>query len=60
MMSEHDICELLSSLLPSGRLNRSFESDAEVLDFEGRPCLFTTDEFSAEDLFRDLLEGLVV
>ena len=53
MMSEHDICELLSSLLPSGRLNRCFESDAEVLDFEGRRCLFTTDEFSAEDLFRE-------
>ena len=37
MMSEHDICELLSSLLPSGRLNRSFESDAEVLDFDAKP-----------------------
>jgi thiamine-monophosphate kinase len=53
MMSEHDICELLSSLLPSGRLNRCFESDAEILDFEGRRCLFTTDEFSAEDLFQE-------
>jgi thiamine-monophosphate kinase len=53
MMSEHDICERLSSLLPSGRLNRCFESDAEILEIGGRRCLFTTDEFSAEDLFRD-------
>jgi thiamine-monophosphate kinase len=53
MMSERSICELLSSMLPSGRLNECFESDAEVIELNGARCLFTTDEFSAEDLFRE-------
>ncbi len=53
MISEKTICELLSCLLPSGRLNRCFESDAEVIHLNGAQCLFTTDEFSAEDLFRE-------
>jgi len=30
-----------------------FSSDAEHFRFSGRECLFTTDEFSEEDLFRD-------
>jgi thiamine-monophosphate kinase len=54
MISERAICELLSSMLPSGRANDCFESDAEIISLNGKPnCLFTTDEFSAEDLFRD-------
>ena len=53
MLSEHAICELLSGLLPSGRLNECFESDAEVITWNGVRGLFTTDEFSAEDLFRE-------
>jgi thiamine-monophosphate kinase len=51
MLSEQTICELLSSMLPSGRLNRCFESDAEIIQVGGVSCLFTTDEFSDEDLF---------
>lgn len=54
MISEKAICELLSSILPSGRANECFESDAEIISLNGKPnCLFTTDEFSAEDLFRE-------
>ncbi len=54
MIREKDICELFSSMLPSGRANNCFESDAEIIHLNGQPnCLFTTDEFSAEDLFRD-------
>ena len=54
MISEKTICEVLSSMLPSGRLNKCFESDAEVISLNGKEkCLFTTDEFSAEDLFRE-------
>ena len=53
MLSEHTICEMLSAMLPSGRLNDCFESDAEVITWNGAPSLFTTDEFSAEDLFRE-------
>jgi thiamine-monophosphate kinase len=54
VISEKTICEVLSSLLPSGRLNQCFESDAEVINLNGKTnCLFTTDEFSAEDLFRE-------
>jgi thiamine-monophosphate kinase len=54
MISEKTICEVLSSMLPSGRLNRCFESDAEVISLNGKAnCLFSTDEFSAEDLFRE-------
>ncbi len=54
MISEKQIAELFSSLLPSGRSNACFESDAEIINLPGNPnCLFTTDEFSAEDLFRE-------
>ena len=54
MISEKAICELFSSMLPSGRANDCFESDAEIISLNGtRNGLFTTDEFSAEDLFRE-------
>ena len=54
MISEKAICELFSSMLPSGRANDCFESDAEIISLNGAPNgLFTTDEFSAEDLFRE-------
>lgn len=52
-MNERTVAALMSSLLPSGRSNACFESDAEVIQVNGQPCLFTTDEFSQEDLFRE-------
>jgi thiamine-monophosphate kinase len=53
MMSERNICQLLSSLLPRGRSNECFESDSEIFTLAGKQYLFTTDEFCAEDLFRE-------
>jgi thiamine-monophosphate kinase len=53
MLTERTICEVLGAMLPQGRLNRTFESDAEIIELAGQRCLFTTDEFSAEDLFRE-------
>ena len=53
MISEKTICDLFSSRLPSGRLNACFESDAEIIRFAGQTALFTTDEFSAEDMLRE-------
>jgi thiamine-monophosphate kinase len=54
MISEKAICELFSAMLPSGRANACFESDAEIISLNGTANgLFTTDEFSAEDLFRE-------
>jgi thiamine-monophosphate kinase len=51
MPGEREIIDIMNALLPQGRLNRSHESDCEVLNLNGKPCLFTTDEFSAEDRF---------
>lgn len=53
MIDEKNICKLLSSILPQGRSNGWFESDAEIIQVNGGQCLFTTDEFCAEDLFRE-------
>jgi len=36
-----------------GHLNRFFESDSEIIRIGDKKLLFTTDEFSKEDLFRD-------
>jgi thiamine-monophosphate kinase len=38
---------------PEGHVNRYFESDAEIIRLGDKNLLFTTDEFSEEDLFRD-------
>ena len=35
-------------------LNNFYESDAEVFDHRGNKMLFTMDEFSSEDLFREV------
>lgn len=53
MISEKAITELFSAALPSGRRNANYESDAELIELNGVDCLFTTDEFSAEDLFQE-------
>ena len=53
MISEKEICQSLSAILPRGRVNDCFESDSEIFVLNGTPYLFTTDEFCAEDLFRE-------
>ena len=54
---EHEkeiITRLLGKLpLSADRLNKSFESDAEILKYGSGILLFTVDEFSSEDHFRD-------
>lgn len=51
MLGESEICSLLSALLPSGREQACFESDAERFQFQGHAALLSTDEYSAEDHF---------
>lgn len=52
-MKERELIEKLTELMPktSQQKNRLFESDSEVLSFAGENMLFTTDEFSSEDMF---------
>lgn len=52
-MKEHELIELLSRHMPrsADQVNGLFESDAEILRFGDRYLLFSTDEFSDEDLF---------
>jgi thiamine-monophosphate kinase len=49
MPGEREIIEIMNNLLPQGRLNRSHESDCEIIALDDKQYLFTTDEFSAED-----------
>ncbi|MBI4646301.1 MAG: thiamine-monophosphate kinase [Bacteroidia bacterium] len=55
MNKEKEIIKRIAELLPRSalQLNALFESDSEILDYNGKKMLFTTDEFSNEDLFRD-------
>jgi thiamine-monophosphate kinase len=53
MPAEKEIIEIMEKVLPQGRLNRCHESDCEIVLIGGKPYLFTTDEFSAEDRFCD-------
>jgi thiamine-monophosphate kinase len=52
---EKRLIELIAGAFPSSnlRLNKTFESDAEVVSFSGQQMLFSIDEFSSEDMFRD-------
>ena len=52
---EKNIIEMITSMFPESRqrLNKCFESDAEVILLAGKQFLFTIDEFSSEDMFRD-------
>jgi len=55
MDKEKEIISYFLSQLPESRLraHKFFESDAEIVQFGTEKLLFTTDEFSGEDLFRD-------
>lgn len=52
---EKRLIELVAGAFPVShlRLNKTFESDAEVISFSGQQMLFSIDEFSSEDMFRD-------
>ena len=55
MDQEKEIIHHILNQIPRGKghLTNFFESDAELIEFSGVQILFTTDEFSKEDLFRD-------
>jgi thiamine-monophosphate kinase len=55
MLTEKEIICLFLKQLPKNdhHCNEFFESDAEIIIYNGGKFLFTTDEFSQEDLFRD-------
>lgn len=52
-MKERELIELLSRRMPRAKaqVNGLFESDSEILRFGDQYLLFSTDEFSDEDLF---------
>ncbi|MBU4251799.1 MAG: thiamine-monophosphate kinase [Candidatus Omnitrophica bacterium] len=52
---EKKMIEMITGMFPKSkqRLNKCFESDAEILAFGDKKLLFTIDEFSSEDMFRD-------
>ncbi|MDP2924463.1 MAG: AIR synthase related protein [Candidatus Omnitrophota bacterium] len=52
---EKKIIEMITGMFPESKqhLNKCFESDAEVISFADKRLLFTIDEFSSEDMFRD-------
>jgi len=55
-MKERQIIEKIISCFKKSNLhcNEFFESDAEVIDFNNTKILFSTDDFSAEDFFREV------
>lgn len=52
---EKNLIEMINRIMPKNpfRMNACFESDAEVINHNNDPFLFTMDEFSAEDMFLD-------
>ncbi|MCG8686150.1 MAG: AIR synthase related protein, partial [Desulfobacterales bacterium] len=52
---EKELINSISSLLPRSyqQLNKVFESDSEIVPFGDMQMLFTVDEYSSEDQFRD-------
>lgn len=55
MNYESRVIEMINSVMPDSplRISRCFESDSEVIYLGGRKYLFTTDDFSKEDLFHE-------
>lgn len=55
MSREKEMIEIINQQMPksSAQLNKLFESDAEILDFQGTRLVYNMDEFSEEDLLRE-------
>ncbi|MBU0676444.1 MAG: thiamine-monophosphate kinase [Proteobacteria bacterium] len=55
MNREVELIKKITAIMPTEhqRGNRAFECDAEIIKVSDKELLFTIDEFSAEDLFRD-------
>ena len=54
MDREVETIKRILKILPgsNSQLNNFFESDAEIIAYQGKKLLFSIDEFSQEDLFR--------
>ncbi len=55
MNNEKNTIKLISSVMPKSplQINGLNESDAEIIDYKGNKLLFTVDDFSKEDMFRE-------
>lgn len=55
MNTEAEFINRITDLLPKSlnHIHRFFDSDAEVLAYNGKKMLFSIDDFSQEDFFRD-------
>lgn len=55
MNKEKQMIEVINKHMPRSttQLNKLFEADSEIIDFQGKRLLHTMDEFSEEDLLRD-------
>jgi len=55
MNREKKTIELINSIMPrsNNQLNHIFESDSEIIKFNDKKILLTTDKFDEEDFFRD-------
>ncbi len=55
MRTEQETIKRILNILPGSHSlsNKFFESDAEIINYNGQKLLFTIDEFSQEDFFRD-------
>jgi len=55
MSKEREMIEVIHKHMPrsESQLNNLFESDSEIINFNGKSLLYNIDEFSEEDLFRD-------
>lgn len=55
MNKEKKIIKIINKIFPRSKnqLNKVFESDSEIIKFNDKKILFTTDKFSEEDFFRE-------
>ncbi len=55
MSKEKEMIEIINKHMPKSptQLNKLFESDAEIIDFQSKRLAYSMDEFSEEDLLSD-------
>jgi len=55
MSKEREMIEVIHKHMPrsASQVNKLFEADSEIVDFQGKSLLYNIDEFSEEDLLRD-------
>jgi thiamine-monophosphate kinase len=55
MSKEKEMIEIINKHMPrsANQLNKLYEADSEIIDFNGKRLVYNIDEFSEEDLLRD-------